>query len=174
MKMINAIYESIQKTRNILYKAFVMQVKLRLLQKCGKNVTIMRGCTLTYSNIIIGDNVYIGPGANWMTVKALIIIGNNVLFGPNVTIITGDHRYDIFDKPMFNIKDSEKLPINDQDVLLEGDNWIGANTIILKGVRIGYGSIIGAGSVVTHDVPPNTIYAGVPARMIKDRYGTRV
>ncbi len=61
---------------------------------------------------------------------------------------------------MISIKDCEKLPENDQDVIIEDDVWIGQNAIILKGVRIGEGSVIGAGSIVTKNVPPYTIHIG--------------
>ena len=63
-----------------------------------------------------------------------------------------------------------KLPENDQEVIFEGNNWIGANSIILKGVKVGYGSIIAAGAVVTKDVPTNKIVGGNPAKIIKDRF----
>ncbi len=71
---------------------------------------------------------------------------------------------------MKSIGDDEKLPENDQDIILEGDNWIGANAIILKGVTIGYGSIVAAGAVVTKSVPPYSIVGGVPAKVIKPRF----
>ncbi len=69
---------------------------------------------------------------------------------------------------MIDIKD--KLPENDLDVVIEEDVWVGANVIILKGVTIGRGSVIAAGSIVTKNVEPYSIYAGVPARKIKERF----
>ncbi len=92
------------------------------------------------------------------------------MFGPHVAVVTGDHRIDIPDRPMISIKDSEKLPENDQDVVIENDVWIGANATILKGVTIGTGSVICAGAVVTKDVPPYSIVGGVPAKLIKKRF----
>ena len=82
------------------------------------------------------------------------------MFGPNVTIITGDHRIDIPGRPMISLTDKDKLPENDQDVILEGDNWIGANATILKGVKIGLGAVVAAGSLVNHDIPPFSIWGG--------------
>ena len=90
--------------------------------------------------------------------------------GPHLTIITGDHRTDLIGRYMMTVKDSEKLPENDLDVIIEGDNWIGANVTILKGVKIGEGAIIAAGSVVTKDIPAYEIWGGVPARFLKKRF----
>ena len=63
---------------------------------------------------------------------------------------------------MKSIRNEEKLPENDQDVIIEDDVWIGCNVTITKGVRVGKGSIIGAGSILVKDVPPYTIHVGVP------------
>ena len=71
---------------------------------------------------------------------------------------------------MIEVTEDEKLPENDQDVIIEDDVWIGQNAIILKGVRVGEGSIIGAGSVVTKDVPPYTIHVGTHGIMEKPRF----
>ena len=92
------------------------------------------------------------------------------MFGPNVTIITGNHRIVISGRPMISLTDKDKLPENDQDVVLEGDNWIGANVTILKGVRIGYGAVVAAGALINHDVPPFSIWGGVPAKQLKMRF----
>ena len=91
------------------------------------------------------------------------------MFGPGVTVVTGDHRTDKLDRPMITVTDSEKLPENDKDVVFEGDNWVGANAIILKGVTVGKGAVISAGAVVTHEVPPYAIVGGVPAKVIRMR-----
>lgn len=71
---------------------------------------------------------------------------------------------------MIEVTEEEKLPENDQDVIIEDDVWVGQNAIILKGVRVGEGSIIGAGSVVTKDVPPYTIHVGTHDIMEKPRF----
>ena len=71
---------------------------------------------------------------------------------------------------MLNVKDADKRMEDDQDVIFEGDNWIGTSVIILKGVTVGKGSIVAAGSIVTKNVPPYSIVAGVPARVIKKRF----
>lgn len=92
------------------------------------------------------------------------------MFGPGVTIITGDHRTDVVGKYMIEIKDTEKMPENDMDVVIEDDVWLGANSVILKGVTIGRGSVIASGAVATKSVPPYSIVGGVPAKVLKARF----
>lgn len=84
--------------------------------------------------------------------------------GPRLTIVTGDHRFDIKDKYMDEVTVEEKLPKNDQSVVIEKDVWCGANVTILKGVTIGRGSIIGAGAVVTYNVGEYEVWGGVLAK----------
>lgn len=169
MKIIFIMYDLFSRG---IYKYFVMPFKRAMLAKCGKNVLIGRGSDMIYHNIFIGDNVGIGRNATFMCTRAKIIIGNNVMFGPHVFMITGGHRMDVIGKYMKDITNEDKLPENDQDIILEGDNWIGANAIILKGVTIGRGSVVAAGAVVTKDVPAYTIVGGLPARVIKMRFNS--
>lgn len=147
-----------------------MPVNKSALKKCGKNVIIGRNCNLTYSNISVGNDVSIGHSAMFMCTKAEIKIGDHVMFGPHVFMITGGHRLDMIGRFIKSISDNEKLPENDQDIIIEGDNWIGANAIILKGVNIGRGSVIAAGAIVTKDVPSYSIVGGIPAKVIKMRF----
>lgn len=67
------------------------------------------------------------------------------------------------------ISDKDKASDLDRDIIFEGDNWIGANATILRGVIIAKGTVVGAGAVVTHSTQPFSIVAGVPAKMIKSR-----
>ena len=164
------IYDLGQKSINVLAKIPQFFIK-KSFGKCGKRCSVgRRSSFFGIKNIYVGNNVTIGRGALFMTTRAKIIINDGVVFGPNVTIITGDHRIDIKDKPMFMVKDNEKLPENDKDVVFEGDNWVGANVTILKGVTIGKGSVIAAGSVVTKSVEPYAIVGGSPAKFIKNRF----
>jgi acetyltransferase-like isoleucine patch superfamily enzyme len=87
-----------------------------------------------------------------------IIIGDRVQTAIGLTIVSGSHNTSNFE----SISDG-------QEVVLEGENWIGANVTILGGVTIGKGAIIAAGAVVVSDIPPYTIAGGVPAKVIKIR-----
>ena len=100
----------------------------------------------------------------------MLNIGNYVMFGPGVTIVSGNHRTDVLGKYMCTITDADKRAEDDQNVTIEDDVWIGANAIILKGVTIGKGSVIAAGSVVTKSFPPYSIIGGVPAKLLKPRF----
>ncbi len=118
----------------------------------------------TYDSISIGDHVFIASGA-WFS--GAMSIGSYVMIGPNVSILGGDHEFSDLTKPMFLVKEKTKNP---DDIRIGHDVWVGANVTILKGVKIGDGAIIAAGSVVTKSVEPLTIVAGVPAIKIKDRF----
>lgn len=169
------IYQICNTIRRAWNQLIVSPVKKAALGKCGKDVKLGGGGRMYGTkNIQIGNDVSIGDGCLFMCTKAKIVIGDHTMFGPQVTIITGGHRYDIQGRPMTSVKEDEKRPEDDKDVVLEGDNWIGANATILRGVTIGEGAIVAAGAVVTKDVPPYTIVGGNPAKVIKHRFGEEI
>lgn len=93
-----------------------------------------------------------------------------IIFDSNVTIMGGDHNTNQIGKYMFDVE--EKRPEDDLPVEICDDVWIGTGVIILKGVKIGTGSIIAAGSVVNKNIPDYSICGGVPARIIKERFSS--
>lgn len=108
-------------------------------------------------NIIVGKNVFINHACTFMD-RGGITIGDNVLIAPKVNLITTNHPLD----PHLRRATISK-PI------IIGDNvWIGTNATIMPNITIAENSIVAAGAVVTKDVPPNTIVAGVPAKIIKN------
>ena len=145
-------------------------IKKALCAECGKNVLICRGCKFTWKNVFIGNDVFINEKVMFICTLAKIKIGDHSMVGPNVTMITGGHRIDIKGKLISEINNSDKRPEDDKDIVLKGDNWIGANVTILRGVTIGRGAVVAAGAVVTKDIPPYAICGGVPARVIKYRF----
>lgn len=160
MKIKEFLYEIIQNRRR------------KALKKCGKNVRISKGCNLQ-GNIECGDNITIGVGAYFVSTGATICIHDHVVFGPNVTIYSGDHPTNVIGKHISEITDNDKKSLGggyDADVVIESGCWIGTRAIILKGVTIGRGSVIGAGAVVTKNVPPYSIYTGVPSQKIRERF----
>lgn len=123
------------------------------------------------SNMHIADGVSIGSNATIFCTRAKLSIGRKSFSGPNLTIITGDHPYFV-GTYMRDIR-KDFLPdkeLYDEEVVIAEDVWLGANVTILKGVKIGRGAIVAAGSVVTKDVLPYSIVGGVPAHFIKFKF----
>ena len=113
-------------------------------------------CTDFGKNIKIGKDVFVNSGCCFQD-QGGVTLGDGCLVGHNVVFATLDH-----DKRPGRRGDMTAAPI-----VVGKDVWIGAHATILKGVTIGDGAIVAAGAVVTRDVPPNTIAAGVPARVVK-------
>jgi acetyltransferase-like isoleucine patch superfamily enzyme len=122
----------------------------------------------TFEHIKVGDDVSLGTGAILLATESRIIIGNKVMFGPNVIVTGGNHNTSLLGRFMYDVQ--EKRPEDDQDVIIEDDVWVGSSAVILKGVRVGRGSIVAAGAVVNRDVLPYTVVGGVPARSIAVRF----
>ena len=138
-----------------------------MLKQCGKDVYLGNGGIATYKNVSIGNHVYIGSNYVLQSAHGEILIGNHVMFGPGVHIHGGNHIYNQVGIYMDMVKKSDG---SDGKVVIEDDVWIGSNAIILKGVHVGFGSIIGAGAIVTKDVPEGSIVAGNPAKVIGMRF----
>ncbi|MFC1524196.1 acyltransferase [Thermodesulfobacteriota bacterium] len=141
--------------RTLLYKI--------LLKKMGKSVTIRDGV-----KIMFPDQVSIGnySGINdscFLDGTGGITLGEYVRLAPRVEIMTSNHRYDDPNTPI-KLQGLDLKP-----VVIEDDVWIGIGALIVPGVRIGKGSVIGGHAVVTKDVPPYSIAAGVPATIIGSR-----
>jgi acetyltransferase-like isoleucine patch superfamily enzyme len=115
-------------------------------------------------NTSIGKNVHIGPGCFWEGLGG-IYVGDNVIFAPCVKIYSRDHIYDT--------DDLKSLPFDDRVVLkkviIERNVWVGRDSLILPGVKIGEGAVVAAGSVVTKSVPALAVVGGNPAMIIKYR-----
>lgn len=137
----------------------------------GNNVTVAKNsvlqCTGVIANkgvgIVIGNNSAIGADS-YLGGQGGIQIGNDVIMGPGVKIFSENHNY----------RDSSlvirKQGVTRSGVKINNNCWIGAGVIILDGVEIGSGCVIAAGSVVTKLIPPNSIVAGIPAKIIKNRF----
>lgn len=165
------IYRYLAKTLLLLVR-INRRIKMKIMRfafrKCGKNVFFDPGSLIKYENVEIGNDVFIGPGANLAASNSKIIFGNKIMLGPNVTIISGNHNTSLIGEYMYDVK--EKRLEDDQDIVIEDDIWIGSRAIILKGVHLCRGCIVAAGSVVTHNAPPYTVIAGIPAKVISLRF----
>jgi acetyltransferase-like isoleucine patch superfamily enzyme len=140
---------------------------------CGNNVTIGAFATIKPSNyygkaigqgLRIGDNSNIGR-YNYVGCSGLITIGRDVMIGPRVSFYAENHNFESTDKTM------AEQGVSCEPITVGDDCWIASGSIILAGVTIGTGSIIAAGSVVSKDVPPYSVAAGIPAKVIRSRKG---
>lgn len=171
MRIAACLYRFVEIGQLAWNRYVVSKMKCACLESAGKNVQIGSGARAIYWNNVSAQNhVSIGRNNLFICSRAKIIIGDHVMFGPNVAVITGRHRTDMVGRYMMTVTDEEKRTEDDQEVIFEGDNWIGANATILQGVTVGRGAVVAAGAVVTHDVPPYTICGGVPAKTIKKRF----
>jgi acetyltransferase-like isoleucine patch superfamily enzyme len=138
--------------------------------KFGKNVSLRSGTIIDCTGVIrelgeglvVGDYVGISEGC-FIQVRGSVVIGSYVMMGPNVSVFSENHGTSNPDIRLIDEKNIRK------GVTIEDNVWIGSSAIILDGVTVGQGSIIAAGCVVTRDVPPFTIVAGVPGNVIKER-----
>lgn len=148
-------------------KSAARKICLKKFKKFGENSEFRPGAyAISCSKISIGDNVIIRPNcmlfADPRKNGAEIIIEDNVLIGSNVHMYVNNHEFSNTSIPIIKQGHSKGKNIH-----IKNGAWIGAGCIILSGVSIGENAVIGAGSVVTKDVPEKTVYAGNPAKKIK-------
>ena len=147
----NKLKPSERKERNQIIK--------KLFHTVGENAWIESPFNCDYGyNITIGDNFYANTNCTILDC-AKVTIGNNVLIGPNVSLYTPNHAIDA---------DERKAGYERSLPITIGHNvWIGGSVTIVPGVTVGDNAIIGAGSVITKDIPANVIAAGVPCKVIR-------
>lgn len=197
MKILISIIDNIYSFLEFIFRWWpgTIGVRCRLLYyknklaACGDDVRLYPGCYLKgYKNIYLGENISflingqiiasetgeekvvigncVGINSNVMINAGIggeIIIGNNVLIGPNVVLRASNHEYS-----------DPNVPIMQQGhkpgkIVLEDDVWLGANVVVLPDVRIGKGSVVAAGAVVTKNVESFSVVGGVPAKLISKR-----
>lgn len=118
-----------------------------LLKTNGGKIEIGRGCSVNDYSILYGFGG--------------ISMGDDVHIAAHTVIVASEHIYERLGIPDFSVE------MRGQGIKIENSVWIGANAVILDGVSIGLGAVIGAGAVVTKDIPPYSVAVGVPARVIK-------
>lgn len=137
-----------------------LELLKEILGTAGKNIFIETPFHMAYgTNVHVGDNFY--ANFNLVIVDDIeVYIGDNVMIAPNVTISPTGHPVD----PETRITGKQfSIPVT-----IEDNVWIGANSVILPGIKIGKNSVVGAGSVVTKDVPENVVAVGNPCRVLRE------
>ena len=109
-------------------------------------------------DVVIGDYTRIGLHC---TVIGPVCIGNHVNLAQGIVVTALNHNFNDETKRI------DEQGVSTKSVVIEDDVWIGANAVVLPGVTIGQHSVVAAGAVVTQDVPPYTVVAGVPAKVVK-------
>lgn len=137
----------------------------------GDNVTISRGVMIRPSSyyggdlgvgLVMGDNSSIGPHG-YIGCSGKIVIGANVMLGPKCSLFAENH---VFSDIEATIKSQG---VKQKGIIIEDDCWIGSNVVILDGVTIGKGSVIGAGTLITKDVPPGSIVLDKRSKETRER-----
>lgn len=135
------------------------EIMQKLFKSVGQNVWIEPDFRCEFGkNISIGDDVYINFGCVILDCGP-VTIGNQVLIGPNVGIYDANHALDAQER-----MDGALIP---GKISIGNRVWIGGGTIILPGVTIGDDTVIGAGSIVTHDIPSGVVAVGNPCRVLR-------
>lgn len=126
----------------------------------GKNSTIEDFATINngVGDVIIGERTRIGLSN---TLIGPVTVGNDIMFAQNIVVSGLNHSYEDVSRSIHDQK------VSTAEIKIEDEAWIGANAVIVAGITVGKHSVVAAGSVVTKDVPPYSIVAGNPARLIK-------
>ena len=134
----------------------------RIARRCGEDVFVKQHCYFgSGATLEVGDRSQLGHNAR---IGPSVTIGDDVLMGPDIVIMTTAHA---FEDPDRTIREQGALPV--EPVVIGDDVWIGTRAIVMPGVTIGDGAVIGAGSIVTRDIPPMSIAVGNPARVLRRR-----
>lgn len=164
-----------------------MSLLLRIINKISrerelkKYKNIAPGCRIPANliisnrdNLIMQEGAELEPGTTILNVNAKFEMGRFSGAGPNLTVIAGNHM-SVLGKYLLQVTEEDKKIYDpegkqDQDVVLEDDVWLGANVLLLNGVRIGRGAIVAAGTVCRTKIPPYAIVAGNPAKVVGFRF----
>jgi acetyltransferase-like isoleucine patch superfamily enzyme len=145
--------------------SFAWRLRKKILKRWARNaffpsarVSLLRLCGFS-----IGQDVYIADDlivVEELSERGNITIGDRVSIAPRVTLVTSSHPN--------HSRTRGFAPVAAGPIVIENDAWLGAGCVILPGVRIGRGAVVGANSVVAHDVPPLHVVAGQPARTVRE------
>lgn len=160
MKILKKIVQKVILLLLLLFGiGFLSRILYKILGvKMGRNACLHRKCEIygAFNNICLSDNSEVNYGV-FLLCKDKIMIGKNSTIAYKSIILTSANPHGPYNKL------SSLYPAITAPVIIGDDCWIGAGAILLPGVTIGNGSIVAAGAVVTRDVPPGVLVAGVPA-----------
>jgi len=140
----------------------------------GPGTTLRRGVQIEVTSNLkkvgvgckLGARVGVSEGS-FIGAKGPVTIGDDTDIGPGCKIIAENHSFEDVSRPI------REQPLSRIGIAIGNDCWFGANVVVLDGRSVGNGAVVGAGSVVTHDIAPRTIVVGVPARPVRTRSDRR-
>ncbi len=161
-KLFEAVSRTIELSAALNTSTGIDQIRKRLSEIIGSQIdettTVFIPFHTNYGkHTKIGKNVFINHGCSFLDLGG-ITIEDEVMIGPRVNLITEDHPTNPTNRKTLILK----------PIIIKRNAWIAANATILPGVTIGVNSVVAAGALVRNDVPPNTIVAGVPAKIVKE------
>jgi maltose O-acetyltransferase len=142
-----------------LYPVRLRVRTLRLLGVRAERSVLRERVTIAGPDLTIGHGVFVNAGTSLLN-QAGIVLGDDVAIGPDAVLLTSGHE-------IGGARRRQGAVVRRRIVVGDG-TWIGARAVVLPGVTIGAGCVIAAGAVVTRDCPPNGLYAGVPARRMRE------
>jgi acetyltransferase-like isoleucine patch superfamily enzyme len=145
--------------------SFAWRLRKKVLKRWARNTFFpsFRVKLLRLCGFVIGEEVYIADDliiVEELAERGNVTIGNRVSIAPRVTLVTSSHPN--------HSRIRGFSPVAQGPIVIEDDAWLGAGCVILPGVRIGRGAVVGANSVVSHDVPALHVVAGQPARTVRE------
>lgn len=150
-----AIYARLRSLRN---KAIILRMRLSRVAP----TTYVHASSSVARDLVAADYVYIGRNC---LIPPLVSIGRYTMLAPSVCLVGDDHNSDQIGVPMQFAGRPAQRP-----TIIGADVWIGQSAIIMRGTTIGDGAVIAAGSIVTKSVPEYEVWAGIPARKLRDRF----
>lgn len=151
-----------------MYKRIFPEYKLNEIGKKGKGVVIASKSELITRNLFLDDYVVLQGHINFISNKGKLFVKKYSVISAECIIIPGAHKLKVgvpfYYSAQHHIGDCEN------DIIINEDCWVGAGCILLPGITIGRGAVIGAGSVVTKDIPPYAVAVGSPARVIASKF----
>jgi acetyltransferase-like isoleucine patch superfamily enzyme len=181
----------LQRRLTIVFMAPGVNLRHAGMIRFGRGVTVERGVIidgLSIDGVEIGDNVMIGP---YCVIRASLLsrlgkgfhlgkhssldaysyvgagggvwVGERVIMGQHISFHAENHNFQLIDRPI------KEQGVAGKGIVIDDDCWVGSNVTFLDGVHVGTGCVVAAGAVVTKDIPPYSIAAGVPARVIDSR-----
>ena len=155
----------VRKSKMIFFSTvakLIMKTNIKNIRIASFIVFSPKGQSAIGKDFFAGESFYLSTN-----IYCNLSIGDSVMFGPRVSILGGNHDYKFTDNHLrYNYRDDQ----NTGHITIENGAWVGANTTILSGANISEGSIVGAGGLVSHYIPPYVIAVGTPAKIYKARF----